>query len=509
MENPAEVQELRNKLRMMKFPQDEILNTVRKQQRAIHKQKQANETIRQECVEYQAQIDAYDQAVAAHDSNEDLNSLKNTEKNLSNKLSVLSADYAAEDQKRRELEDKVSKARSAVGGMYAQSREIEESQAKIRTMENRLDKSLVRYNNNLTQLSEKRNQIDELRKDRTTFRQVIEKSKAECAALAATIEDQIRTSNDSYSQRDNLKMCIAELKNNEAAEIQHFESDMDRLTQTIEGQRIASNRPHEQLQSVPTIISQSGTSEAQDEITKQTEEFQAQISRTLELLNMKSTEELFQEAENLERENFSLFNFVVEHGATRTRLTDEISALEMQHDAILSHSQSNDESQARELEEITNDIEDTKNQLNDLENQKKASEDAFKENYQKIDELYQLLGCSWEKSPDEKSTVTSANVMFALTNIETAIIEIMDKVSAKAKSAFDVQPESRSQAGLDSFKPEKEKKHVLERIDDNALKTLETCNEPLSLDDVRKLIKDPSSPNTTQNNNNTQPVEQE
>jgi hypothetical protein len=39
MENPAEVQELRNKLRMMKFPQDEILNTVRRQQRAIHKQK--------------------------------------------------------------------------------------------------------------------------------------------------------------------------------------------------------------------------------------------------------------------------------------------------------------------------------------------------------------------------------------------------------------------------------------------------------------------------------------
>lgn len=101
--------------------------------------------------------------------------------------------------------------------------------------------------------------------------------------------------------------------------------------------------------------------------------------------------------------------------------------------------------------------------------------------------------------------------MFALTNIETAIIEIMDKVSAKAKSAFDVQPESRSQAGLDSYKPEKEKKHVLERIDDNALKTLESCSEPLSLDDVRKLIKEPS--NTTTNNNTitseTQPSQQQ
>ena len=169
MENPAEVQELRNKLRMMKFPQDEILNTVRKQQRAIHKQKQANETIHNELNEYKMQIDSYEQTKAAHDSSDELNHLKSLEKTMTNKLSVLSADYAAEEQKRKALEEEVSKARSKAGGIFAQTRENEEIQGKIRTMENRLDKSLVRYNQNLTKLAEKRAQLDELRKDQSSM----------------------------------------------------------------------------------------------------------------------------------------------------------------------------------------------------------------------------------------------------------------------------------------------------------------------------------------------------
>ena len=82
MENPAEVQEVRNKLRMMKLPQDDILNTVRRQQRAIHKQKQANDTIRNEIVEYEAQIANLDRDIQNYKSNEELQKLQTYKKNL-------------------------------------------------------------------------------------------------------------------------------------------------------------------------------------------------------------------------------------------------------------------------------------------------------------------------------------------------------------------------------------------------------------------------------------------
>ena len=112
MENPAEVQELRNKLRMMKFPQDEILNTVRRQQRAIHKQKQANETIRNEIDQFEAQLSRIEEMQQKYATDERLLKLESQKKNLTNKLSVLQADFSAEDQKRRRLEEEVSKARS-------------------------------------------------------------------------------------------------------------------------------------------------------------------------------------------------------------------------------------------------------------------------------------------------------------------------------------------------------------------------------------------------------------
>ena len=65
MVNPAEVQEIRNKLRMMKFPQDEILNTV-------HEQKQANETIRTEINEYEAQIAKINHSIEKYKTDEEL-----------------------------------------------------------------------------------------------------------------------------------------------------------------------------------------------------------------------------------------------------------------------------------------------------------------------------------------------------------------------------------------------------------------------------------------------------
>ena len=494
MENAAEVQELRNKLRMMKFPPDEILNTFRKQQRAIHKQRQANETIHNEIDEYRAQIDSYETTKSIHDSSEELNHLKSLEKSLTNKLGVLSADYAAEEQKRKALEEEVSKARSKVGGLYQQTRENEEIQGKIRTMENRLDKSLVRYNQNLTKLAEKRAQLDELRKDRFTYREVLKKAQDQATQLDDTIQNEIKASNEYYSQRDGLKMEIAELKANEEADIQNYEREMDRITQTIERQRIAAERPHEKQTSVPTIISQGGSStETNDEIQRQTDEYQAKINKTLELLQMKSIDELFAEAEKLERENFSLFNFVVEHGATRSKLQDEIDCLELQHDKLIAQNQANDDEKAMELQQLTEDIKDAQNELDELEKQKQQNEQEFNEVYKEIDDLYNLLGCSWDSSPDEKATVTPANAMFALTNIETAINQIMDEVGKKAKSVYDVNPpDNKTTTSGDNTSKDK-KSHIDIALDQNTKQSIETATRPLTLDEIRaKLSEDPT-----------------
>lgn len=123
MENPAEVKEIRNKLRMMKFPQDEIVSTVRRQQRAIHKQKLANETLRKEIVEYEKEITNLDHQLEQFKTNEELQKLNAQKKRYFNQLSVINAYLAAEEKKRKKLEDEVSKANSKAGGLFKQSKE--------------------------------------------------------------------------------------------------------------------------------------------------------------------------------------------------------------------------------------------------------------------------------------------------------------------------------------------------------------------------------------------------
>ena len=493
MENPAEVQELRNKLRMMKFPQDEILNTVRKQQRAIHKQKQANETIRAEIDEYQRQIDLYDQTVAAHDSNEELIRLKTQEKSLANRLGIINADYQAEDQKRKALEDEVSKARSRVGGAFAASREMEEVNAKIRTMENRLDKALVRYNQNLTALSEKRDQIDQLRKDRFTFRDIIAKSKAESQELSETIQNQIKLSNEYYSQRDGLKMDIQELKETEKADVDNFNKEMDRLNQTIESQKITASRPQEQQQSVPMIISQSGsTMDGTDEITKQTDQYQETINKTLDLLGYQTIEELFDAAQALERENFSLFNYVVEHGATKSKLQDDIAALDLQLETLQEQSQETEHDQATELAMVSHEIEATSKDLAELKDEDSKRQEEFSVLFKDIDELFSMLGCSWENSPDDKTSTTQNNALFALASIETAIVNIMEQISAKARSVYDTEPvETRSSVSL-AKQTEPKPQHIDINLD-TTLKSIQDVQKPLTLDEIRAKLPFDSS----------------
>lgn len=447
MENPAEVQEVRNKLRMMKFPQDEILNVVRRQQRALHKQKQANDTIRGEIEQYEKQIANIDREIHLYKTSEDLQRLQTSRKNLTNRLSVLTADYNAEEAKRRKLEDEVSVENSKAGGFFQQSRENEELQARLRTMENRLDKALVRYNRNLAKLGELRARIDELRKDRRSFRQVVKTTEQQKERSDQEIGNLISTSNEAYSERDRHKMELLRLKSAEKTDVKAFEEKLARLNQQIEGKKIAQSATLNQQQTqLPSINSQLGSQAAElEEIQRATEKYEMTNKSCLELLGFETVEQLFAEADRLERENFSLFNFVVEHGATRTRLQEEIDGLELQKEQLLAQTEDTEVEQSGELEELTMEIQDVDGKLKEVKAKRTKNEEDFASVYSDIESVFTMLNCSWDDSPDGKTTVTPGNAMFCLSAIETEIAALMQCVQQRTRQecmSRDIAPSS-------------------------------------------------------------------
>jgi DNA repair exonuclease SbcCD ATPase subunit len=499
MENPAEVQELRNKLRMMNFPPGEILNTVRRQQRAIHKQKLANETLRTEIQEYETQNAEMKRMVEAHDSNKELQELQIWNKTYANKIAVLAADVAAEKNKQKKLSEDVSKAHSHSGGLFTQLRQNEDLQARVRTMENRLDKAFLRYNRSLKKLEALRDEIDEYRKDRRNFRDTVKSAGQTRAQKDQEMATLISDSNNAYSERDRRKMDLVRLKAAERTDVKAFEEKLELLNRTIEAQKVAAGH---QVGGHPSeAVLDSGLaaqSDQQDDLTAISDQLHNTTQAILEMCHVKDVQELFSEAEKLERQNYSLYKYVVENGAVRSQLQEEIDGLELQRQALIAQTQLDDGEQSKILEKLTAEIQKVAAELQEIQTEKASNEIEFESVYTEIGNIFNVLGCSWENAPDGKTTATPSNSLFCLSQIESAIAEMMKNAYERTR----MQALGRGDFKISEYISEEmieQMKHpsttVAKIVPDKEITgKFADANRPLTLDEMRRLLNDENKP---------------
>ncbi|EAY21796.1 hypothetical protein TVAG_238220 [Trichomonas vaginalis G3] len=338
---------------------------------------------------------------------DELSRLKQLERNLTNKLQILTNEFTTEDQKRKALEDNLSKTRTKIGTNYTQTRESEQLINQIKAMESRLEKSTIKYNQNLVILAEKREQLDILRKANMAPYQT---DKKQPNSPQKTSHENNRTL---AQQKEDIQAEIDKLNSNNKEVTEEYSKKIDELTEEANSE-LESQSKQQKNQKVDHKT---------DNLTAQTEEYQDRISQTLKLLNLKSVDEVIAEADRLERENCSLYNFVIEHSQNRKKLQEEVEALELQQAKILSQEGENKEIEIAnsDLNEINQQISDAQKEYDELKKQCDAEEAKYSDIYKEIDELFNMLGCSWDGSPDDLSTVTPSNAMFALTCIENAI----------------------------------------------------------------------------------------
>jgi hypothetical protein len=159
----------------------------------------------------------------------------------------------------------------------------------------------------------------------------------------------------------------------------------------------------------------------------------------------KEVSELFAEAERLERENFSLYSYVVEHGATKMQLQEDIDGLELQREALTAANYENDQEQSAVLEGVTAEIQEVDTELDGIRAEKERNETEFASVYVEIEKIVRLLGCSWSETPDDKSTTTPANAFYCLSIVETAIADMVNAVYERTKQECvckDIRPSS-------------------------------------------------------------------
>jgi chromosome segregation ATPase len=357
-------------------------------------------------------------------------------------------------------------------------------------MENRLDKALVRYNANLGRLSELRAQIDELRKDRMNFREVVRRATSTREEKEKKIASLISESNSAYSERDRRKMELVRLRAAEKSDVQAYETRLGLLNEEIDNQRVAQNRPVGQPSADAGSDSNAGPqSERQEELTQLAIQYETAKEKTLQLCGITSVEELFAQAEALERKNFSLYSYVVEHGAQRTKLQEQIDVLDFQLNALQSQLEGTEGQQSVTLVKLTKDIEEVDAELTAIQQQKTDSEVKFTSMYASISEIFNLLGCKWDDSPDGKSTVTPANSMFCLSSIENIVADMIKVVYEQARLSDNLRRENRPSGASDerAEPPTIAPKHSLATLPRQGERE-GAGTKPLSIDEIRDLL---------------------
>ena len=225
------------------------------------------------------------------------------------------------------------------------------------------------------------------------------------------------------------------------------------------------------------------------EIVAQTEHLQEMINKTLELCGFETYEDLISAADALERENFSLYNFVVEHGANKTKLQDEIDALELQNKELQKQVEKNDSEQKDSLENLTIDIKNVDDDLKDSIEEAERNEQESQAVNKEIEDLFNELECSWTESPDEHTNVTTINAMFCLSNIEVNMAEMMNTLADKVKYQY-------SMRGITDFSTlvsgEQSDNQSIKQMHTKALEKdqikLPDTSKPLSIEEMMQLL---------------------
>jgi uncharacterized phage infection (PIP) family protein YhgE len=283
------------------------------------------------------------------------------------------------------------------------------------------------------------------------------------------------------------------MKAAEKEAVRQDEERITRLRERIDTMKLTQGHPEPPPNPILAQNSQIGSSsDQQEEVTVLTESYQTSVTQTLDLLHASDVDELIAQAQELERENFSLYSFVVENGVIRTELQEELEALRERKAELDDMCNLTEGEQSARLSDLTEKLNAVSAELAAGEAQLAQEREEFQEIYVKLEDLFSSLGCSWQGSPDMKEGMSDLNAMWCLSLIEKGLVGIMNDVFEQSRIQYsatnrEVKPATSSDGALEgsSFGRGGHLRSTIEK--EVAGKTVD-ATKPLSLEELRELL---------------------
>ncbi|RLN96919.1 hypothetical protein BBJ28_00003388 [Nothophytophthora sp. Chile5] len=253
------------------------------------------------------------------------------------------------------MRHKVLHQKKHMGGVNAARENQQMVSKQIRILENRLDKSLVKFNEALAQNKLLREEIDNLRRERVVFDAIYRKLEREHADKKRQMAQTIELSNQAYEQRDAAQLELRSLQDENRAELDAHRCTLVGLTEKLEEVKLLTGGDSTGYRRATSMAAGGG----EGHVGNLTIEEEAEIKRKLQkgtwgiakekvhvqvsIERVQNFEEAFMKIkaatriDDLEQlvtsfikkedQNFSLFNYVNEQSNEIEKLEEWIAAL--------------------------------------------------------------------------------------------------------------------------------------------------------------------------------------
>lgn len=450
----SELDSLQRKYRMMEvsrktFSEDSV-NTVRMQRQQIAKLKKDNERLKEDlALETRQAKQANNVSASAQ-----ISKLQDQAEMYTRKIEQEKRSIDELNKQIAKLEETNLEQRRQMKGVNAPKQKYEEVKKKIRQLENRLDKALVKFNEALAHNKNLRETIDNLRRERVVFDGIYRKLERELHEKKNKMAEIIEISNASYEARDKAQAEMMALKAQADKEQQKFEVEWSQLGQLIEKDRkvkdfvkskeregTASRAGDSQLEEEQKLRKQvtkgawviAKDKEAIKLAMEKVQSYEEAFAKIQKATNITDIDELVQAFVTAEDQNFSLFNYANDLTREIEKLEDSIAETRAEVAAYQGDGQEADKQRKRILETLDSKLQDSEAKSGFYDGKVQHSTETTDALKTGIQEIFAKLNAGGQTDILGDGRVTEANMMQYLSFIESRTQELLECYRQKEK----------------------------------------------------------------------------
>ncbi|XP_042199721.1 coiled-coil domain-containing protein 114 [Callorhinchus milii] len=361
----------------------------------------------------------------------------------------------------KKLEQKLLEQKIALS-KCTESKEINaQTQKDVKVMENTLDRTLTRFNTQLTQNALLREEIRTMSMERSRFQHLYHKLEKELQETRKEVGAVIDMSTAAYDARDDAQTKMVQLKEKAEKDLVLHAAEMKELQRVIDHDRKlkefmaikTQERPSEEIRPYSTRKREDEGSAKRQKETKEerAETFEAAFQQIRAATGEEDLEVLVNTFIEVEDRNFALFSYINEQNTEIERVQEEIAALQAEIAGFRQREQELQWEQQRVRQQMERQQQEASNQAAGYEERVKAVNKILEQLKTGTESLFTKIGCNRSILDDMLGSscgITDTTIMQYLGLIEQRTNQLLSIQSYLTSKDYDRPYDPREAAVL-------------------------------------------------------------